>query len=379
MTLPEHVTSHFIQQFGRTPEILVRAPGRVNLIGEHTDYNDGFVLPMAINRAVWIALSPRPDQEILIHSLDFPQPARFSLSALHPGQEGWVEYVKGMAWALAARHVLTGWEGVLASNVPVGAGLSSSAALELAIGRAFQAVSGWEWDGKETALLAQKCENQFVGVKTGIMDQMITALGRSGHAMQLDCRTLETEHVPLPGGCAVIVLDTATRRGLVGSAYDERVAQCQEAAHHFGVRALRDVSPETLQAQAKELAPLTLHRARHVITENARTLEAVEAMYSGNAPKLGELMDASHTSLRDDYDVSSLELNVIVESARKQQGCLGARMTGAGFGGCAVALVESSHVETFVAQTSQDYTQKTGLTPKVYVCHPANGAEVVKP
>ena len=372
------VTLEFQKLFGTSPTHLVRAPGRVNLIGEHTDYNDGFVLPMAIHRAVWIALRPRTDRRVLIHSLNFPNPADFSLNDIQPGKEDWIEYVKGVAWALQQEgHRLKGWEGVLAGDVPVGAGLSSSAALELATARAFATVSNLDWKPARMALLSQKAENKWVGVNSGIMDQMISASGKKGHALFIDCRSLETRPVPLPPRTAVIVLDTATRRGLVDSAYNERRAQCETAARHFGVPALRDVSIEDFLARAGELDPIVRTRARHVITENQRTLEAVTAMENGDAPWLGQLMNASHESLREDYEVSSAALNAVVNVARQQEGCYGARMTGAGFGGCAVALVEVDRAAIFSQKVEKEYQAATGLKPNIYVCSAENGAEVV--
>ncbi|GAB4581647.1 MAG: galactokinase [Anaerolineales bacterium] len=370
---------HFQQTFNIQPSTVIRAPGRVNLIGEHTDYNDGFVLPLAINRAVWIALRPRADARVVIHSLDFPNPTDFSLDHIQKSEEGWVEYVKGVAWALQQEgFALKGWEGVLAGNVPVGAGLSSSAALELAVARAFAVVSNLEWRPAQMALLSQKAENWWVGVNSGIMDQMISAAGKKDHALLIDCRSLESRLVPLPPGTSIVVLDTATRRGLVDSAYNERRAQCEAAARQFGVPALRDVSLEAFTARAGELDPVVRARARHVISENARTLEAADVMENGDPVRLGQLMDASHASLRDDFQVSSDALNLIVEIARRQEGCFGARMTGAGFGGCAVALVRQETAERFSEQVTASYEGQTGLKPNIYVCSAENGAEVVK-
>jgi len=372
-----YITHAFRQRFGIPPEIIVRAPGRVNLIGEHTDYNDGFVLPLAIDRAIWIALNPRMDRRVYVHSLDFNHPVEFHLNNLSH-QEGWGEYVTGMAWALQkAGYILNGWEGVLAGDVPVGAGLSSSAALELAVARAFYAVSIWDWNGVEIAKLAQLNENEWLGVKTGIMDQMISANGQAGNALLIDCRSLELTPVKLPAKTGVVILDTSTRRGLVDSTYNERVAQCQAAAQFFGVKALRDVSWELFQTTGRGLSNLPYHRARHVITENKRTLEAVAAMKAEDASMLGDLMNASHESLRDDYEVSSDALNIMVSIAQAQNGCLGARMTGAGFGGCAVALVVQEKVHDFAVQTAASYKIKTGLNPHVYICEAANGAETV--
>ena len=235
----------FVARHGRPPRWIVRAPGRVNLIGEHTDYNDGFVLPMAIDRAVWIALAPRDDRRAVVYSLDYDETAEFSLNALSRGKPAWIEYLKGTAWSLQnAGHTLIGWEGVVAGDVPRGAGLSSSAALEMATARAMAVASNLPWDAAAMARLGQQAENQWIGVNCGIMDQMISAGGRAGHALLLDCRSLESRPVPLPPGVAVVVLDTATRRGLVDSQYNQRRAQCEAAAKFFGVPALRDVTLE---------------------------------------------------------------------------------------------------------------------------------------
>ncbi len=330
----------FEARYGEAPRWVARAPGRVNLIGDHTDYNDGFVLPMAIDRAVWIALRPRPDRRVRLHSLEYDQTGEFELEGMANTEAGWLEYVKGVAWALQeGGHDLGGFEGVLAGDLPIGAGLSSSAALELAAARAFTATAGGRWDPAFMALLGQRVENEWLGVQSGIMDQMISARGQAGHALLLDCRSLEGQLVPLPSQIAVVILDTGTRRALVGSAYNERRAQCQAAADFFGVAALRDVSLEAFEARAAELDALPRRRARHVITENERTRRSAEAMLRGDVRSLGALMDASHASLRDDFEVSSPALDRMVEIARAQPGCYGARMTGAGFGGCAVALV----------------------------------------
>ncbi len=378
MTLRQRVEQDFRQRYGQTPAFVVRAPGRVNLIGEHTDYNDGFVLPLAIDRAVWIALRPIPEEKVEAYSLDFKETADFPLAELTKGERGWPEYLKGTAWALQqAGYSLKGWQGVIAGDVPVGAGLSSSAALELATARAFAAVSGFPWDPATMARIGQQAENQWVGVRCGIMDQMISAAGRAGHALLIDCRTLQYEAVPLPAGTTVVVLDTATRRGLVDSAYNERRGQCEAAARLFGVPALRDVSLAQFNKLAARLDEATRKRARHVISENERTLGAAEAMKRGDAELLGELMNASHVSLRDDFQVSSRELDAMVECGRGVRGCLGIRMTGAGFGGCAVALVRSAEVRGFVTEVADCYRAGTGLAPHIYVCHATDGASVV--
>jgi len=374
----EQVQIKFRDTFGGKPDWTVRAPGRVNLIGEHTDYNEGFVLPMAIDRSVWIALRPRVDSEVNILSIDFTQKETFSLDTLQKGQNTWVEYIKGVAWALMENgYQLKGWDGILAGNIPIGAGLSSSAAAELAGALAFSLSSNFEWDAKKMAQIAQEAENKWVGVSSGIMDQMISACGVQGNALLIDCRSLDTKLAPLPSGTSFVILDTGTRRELVGSAYNERRAQCETAAKAFNVPALRDVAPWQFRAGEAQLNPLIAKRARHIISENERTLQAAQAMKENNAIKTGHLMDESHESLRDDFEVSSDALDVMVEVAQQHEGCFGARMTGGGFGGCAVALVESSALQNFSGGVSLTYQTLTGIEPKIYVCRAENGAEVI--
>ena len=378
MGVDTQVAQTFDQRYGAAPAFLVRAPGRVNLIGEHTDYNDGFVMPMAIDRAAWIALRPSGDRKVTVEALDFGESDTFDLDHLDRRPGSWVDYVRGVTWALQQHGYATaGWEGVMAGDVPVGAGLSSSAALELAVARAFGAVADWPWDAPRMALIGQYAENKWVGMNCGIMDQMISAAGIAGHALLIDCRSLATTPMPLPAGTAVIVLDTATRRGLVDSAYNERRAQCETAARHFGVEALRDVSAAQLENARPQLDDLTYRRARHVVTEDNRVLQACDAMRAGDALALGRLLDASHVSLRDDFQVSSRELDAIVEIAAAHPVCLGVRMTGAGFGGCAVALVRDEGTQEFVDYAAAAYMARTGLTPRVYVCAATNGAEIV--
>jgi galactokinase len=372
------IVAHFTERFGAAPTFVVRAPGRVNLIGEHTDYNDGFVLPLAIDRAAWIALRPRDDSRVSVYSIDYEEAREFDLNDLKHEKAGWIEYLKGVAWCLQdAGMKLKGWEGVLAGDVPLGAGLSSSAAVEMATARAFAAVSGFDWDAVAQAKLAQRSENKWIGVNCGIMDQLISSTGKAGHAMLIDCRSLELQPAPLPEGVAVVVLDTSTRRGLVDSAYNERRSQCEAAAKTFAVRALRDVTPASLASTDGQLDATTHRRARHVVTENDRTVRAVDAMRRGDMSCLGRLMNESHASLRDDYEVSSDALNAMVEAAQAHKDCYGARMTGAGFGGCAVAIVKQDAADDFVAATSAAYKARTGHDPAVYVCRATDGAAVV--
>jgi len=377
-TLQQRVVREFEARFHAPPSWVVRAPGRVNLIGEHTDYNDGFVLPLAIDRAVWIALGPQPGRKVVAHSLDFGQTAEFSLDDLQRGGSGWLLYLKGVAWVLQQAGLrLQGWQGVIAGDVPVAAGLSSSAAIEMASARAFAAVSSLAWDPVAMAKLGQRAENEWVGMKCGIMDQLISAAGQAGRALLIDCRSLQMEPVPLPPETTVVILDTATRRGLVDSAYNERRSQCESAARFFGVPALRDVNLARFQEQSSQLDEVTRRRARHVVTENARTVQAAEAMKRGDAVALGTLMSASHASLREDFAVSSRELDAIVDCGRQDKACLGIRMTGAGFGGCAVALVRTEGVAAFVPGVAERYRAATGLVPSIYVCAATDGAAVV--
>ena len=369
----------FENYFHTKPVFIVRAPGRVNLIGEHTDYNDGFVLPMAIDHAVWIALRPRDDSVVRIHSLDLKLAADLELDSFSKG-EGWVEYLKGVAHELqVAGYKLKGWEGLMAGDVPIGAGLSSSAAVELATARTFGCVSGFEWDAVKMAKIGQRAENHWVGVNCGIMDQMASAASRAGHALFLDCRSLEIQHIPMPADVAVVVMDTSTRRGLVDSAYNERRSQCEEAARYFSVKALRDVSVKEFEERRwkKEVNEAVWRRARHIITENQRVLDAIKAMQAGEIRTVGKLFNESHASLRDDFEVTNEALNQIVESALEQEGCYGARMTGAGFGGCAVALVEKEKAQSFADAVSTAYRQRSGLEASVYVCQASEGASVV--
>lgn len=365
----------YASHFNAKPGIIVRAPGRVNLIGEHTDYNEGFVLPMAIDRAVWMALAPRADAQVRVHSLDYGNDSFFPLPGLRRGK-GWGEYIKGVADQLQKEgYDLKGFDAVITGDIPRGAGLSSSAAVELAAARAFSAASGFEWDAPRMAKIAQRAENDWVGVNCGIMDQMASAASQAGFALFLDCRSLELQYAPLPENISVVILDTSTRRGLVESAYNERRSQCEEAAKAFGVKALRDIEDiRDWRVEGSGLNEIAMKRARHIITENARVLEAVKVMQAGNIKRLGELFNASHESLRDDFEVTNDALNIMVECAQAQPACYGARMTGAGFGGCAVALVEKEKAGKFVSAVSVLYKERSGLDANVYVCKASAGA-----
>jgi len=378
MNFQDKVEKAFESSFGARPTYIIRAPGRVNLIGEHTDYNDGFVLPMAIDRAVWIALRPRKDSRIRLQSLEQSKPTDFDLHAFHNDSEGWAEYVKGMAAMLRdAGYELKGWEGVLSSDVPVGSGLSSSAALEMGIACAFAQVSGFAFDGVEMARLGQRTENEWVGANTGIMDQMISANGKEGYALLIDCRDLSTQTYPLPQETAVLIMDTKTRHSHTESGYNDRRESCEKAAEYFGVSHLRDVSLDQLQEARQDLDDVTFRRARHVISENDRVLEAVVAMEAGDASTLGRLMNASHASLRDDFEVTNEALDVMARVAQEQPGCFGARMTGGGFGGCAVALVQADKAEDVAAAVAREYEAEIGLDPELFVTRATDGTAVI--
>lgn len=365
----------FKGRFGREPDLIVTSPGRVNLIGEHTDYNDGFVLPMAIDRTTVIAAGARGDRRVKLVSEGFGT-GGFDLDDLERGGETWIEYVKGVAWAVGA-GASRGFDGFIAGDIPLGASLSSSASLEVGMARLFSALTGDDWDPVEAARLSQRAENDWVGINSGIMDQLVCAAGRAGHALLIDCRTLDMTPVAIPAGVSVVILDTGTRRRLTESRYNERRRQCEAAARASGVPSLRDLSQEALDSTVFH-DPVLAKRARHVVGENRRTLAAVDALRTGDAEGMGELMAASHRSLRDDFEVSGHELDSIVEAAGSAAGCLGARMTGGGFAGCAVALVATESVEAFSGEVAQRYLSIVGRHASIYVCNAADGVSVAE-
>lgn len=371
------LVAHFAQTFGREPAFVARAPGRVNLIGEHTDYNDGFVLPMAIDRDVTIVGAPRDDRVVRLRSANFDDEVGFSLDRIAKASDGaWSNYARGVADVLQqAGFDLRGFDGVIYGDVPIGSGLSSSAAIEMATLMAFAAAgSPLTLDGAQAARLAQRAENQFVGVNCGIMDQFISSLGKAGHALFIDCRSLAYELTPMPAGVTVLVVDTSAPRSLAASAYNERRAQCEQAARMLGAPALRDVSVEAFEQRRSELPDLIARRAAHVVYENQRVLDAVAALRANDVRTFGRLMNESHDSLRDLYEVSSKELDAVVEIARSINGVYGARMTGAGFGGCAIALVDDDQVGALTQAVAQEYPRRTGRQPKVYACVASDGA-----
>ena len=378
------VRTAFKKQFRKAADRVARAPGRVNLIGEHTDYNDGFVMPMAIERDVLVAFARRGDRQVILYSLDFDDRTAFPLDDIQKDPvHTWSNYARGVARELQTEGLeLPGLEVAIQGNVPIGAGLSSSAALEVAMATAFLAAAGVHLDPVKVALLAQRAENRFVGMQCGIMDQFISALGQAGHALYIDCRDLSYQPVPMPSGVRIVICDTMTRRGLVDSAYNERRQQCEEAVRLLrevlpGIRALRDVRSIDLARYAELLPGVVRKRALHVVSEDERVIEAMMALRQGDAELFGRLMDASHASLRDNFEVSSPELNLMVELAQKAPGCLGARMTGAGFGGATVNLVREADVSAFVQTVAASYEEKTGRKPEITVSTAAAGAEVL--
>ena len=375
----EHMRGAFERHFGAAPSYIVRAPGRVNLIGEHTDYNQGFVMPLAINRAAWMAARQRNDREVLLRSENFDRDARFSLDGVEKdeGEDTWSDYVRGVAYILQdVGCSLRGMDAVVWGDVPIGAGLSSSAALEVASIQAFATVANLRIKALDVALFAQRAEVEFVGVNCGIMDQMISALGVAGHALAIDCRTLDYQAVPLPDELTVVIADTMKRRGLVDSKYNERRRECEKGARLLGASSLRDVTPEMLEARQNALPDRVMRRCRHVITENVRVLACAEALTGKNFAAAGELLRQSHVSLRDEYEVSSPELDLMVDLAFGQPGIIGARMTGAGFGGCTVNLVSAGCAQKFAHSLTEKYAEKTGVKPSLYISTATAGAQV---
>jgi galactokinase len=376
----------FKEVFGGPPELGARAPGRVNIIGEHTDYNDGFVLPMAIENETVILARPRTDRLFHAYAANLNRRASVSIDQLvrQPG-EPWMDYIVGTAYELqmAGRPPLSA-DMMIVGDVPLESGLSSSASLEMAALILFETMGGYKLEGPEGAVLGRRVENEFLGLKSGIMDQFIIRLGEAGHALFLDSRSLDYELVPVAfSDAAFVVANTCVRRGLTSSKYNERVTECADAARALheavddDVDSLRDVTMESLEKGRDVMSDIVFRRARHVVTENERTIAACEAMKSSDAPALGALMNASHESLRVDYEVSCDELDVMSEIARSQPGCFGSRMTGAGFGGCTVSLVSISETKLFCETLMKEYQAATGIEGGVIVSLPAQGASTI--
>ncbi len=377
------IKQSFRKIYGTPPEVIARSPGRVNLIGEHTDYNDGYVLPAAIDRTIEFGARRRSDNFIHAYSIDFQDEVEFSLDAIEKdNHHSWSNYLRGVFRFLQeGGHRLAGADVAFGGNVPREAGLSSSAAVEVGAVALAMKLFEIELDPVEAIRLARRAENEFVNVPCGIMDQFACALGKRNRALFLDCRDLSYRYVPLSGRVKIVVCYSGVRRALAASEYEIRLNQCRQAVAQIGttglaVKSLREIDLTDLEVASPSLSEILLKRARHVVSENGRVLKAVKDLERGDLESFGRLMIASHESLRDDYEVSCRELDVLVELALKQQGVLGARMTGAGFGGCTVNMVLADAAEPFAEAVSEDYKKATGLNAEVYVCEASNGALV---
>lgn len=377
----------FQKEFQRAPETIVRAPGRVNIIGEHTDYNHGFVLPMALEQATYILAARRPDRQLNAWAANMDTRRLASLDArVRRDDDPWMDYLMGVADELIKlEHPVSGADLMIQGDVPVGCGLSSSAALEMAALCMFESLGDFRLEGPDAALLGQRVENHFLGLSTGIMDQFISRCGQAGSALFLDCRSFQYELIPVAFSNAVfIIANTKCARGLTASKYNERVAECAEAVQALAGKIpnpgthLRDFTLDDLNTCQGRMGNTAFRRARHVITENERTLCACDAMRAGDAAALGALMNASGDSLRDDYEVTSPELNAMTDAARMLPGCYGARMTGAGFGGCTINLVADNEAESFARALMVEYARITGISGEIIVSRPGEGAVILR-
>lgn len=382
-----NLTNEFTQMYHRPPMIQGRAPARVNLLGEHVDYNGGPVLPAAIDRAVYIAAAPNQSDTINVKALDLKSQASFRIDQVESKQDldgrplpPWARYPAGVVWALREAGLrVPGIDAVYASDVPIGAGLSSSAAVEVAFAVAFQTLGDRQTDRMKLAQLCQRAENQYVGVNCGLMDQFASSHGVEGHALYFDTRSLAWEPVPLPAGTSLVVADSGVRRSLTNSAYNDRRAACETAIsilqhEHADIQSLRDVTPEMFEVYKSKLPAKIEQRARHVVEEIARVERAVNALWKGEGAIFGELMFAGHASLRDLYEVSTAELDALVEIAQESPGRIGARLTGAGFGGCTINLVKENKAEAFIDCLKKGYQTRTGRTAQIYLCKASGGA-----
>lgn len=376
------VTETFSQQFNYQASHIIQAPGRVNLIGEHTDYNDGFVLPCAIDYQTIVAASKRNDNIVRVVAVDYgnemsefdiSQPLEFDTDAM------WVNYIRGVIKFIQQRgYTFNGADIAVSGNVPQGAGLSSSAALEVVIGQTFKCLYGLDISQQDIALNGQQAENEFVGCNCGIMDQLISAAGERKHALLIDCRSLETKSVSMPRDMAVVIINSNKKRGLVDSEYNTRRQQCEEVARFFGVPALRDVTIEQFDAKKHLVDPIVAKRAKHVITENDRTQLASQALQDHDWKLLSQLMEQSHISMRDDFEITCSEVDILVDLIKDVIGENGGvRMTGGGFGGCVVALVPPTLVPSVTKAVEDEYYNKTGLKESIYVCEVMDGAGLV--
>jgi galactokinase len=380
----------FAEYFGRSPALIVRAPGRVNLLGEHVDYNDGPVLPAAIDRAVYIAAAPSEDGCTHLNALDLNKRVDLRMEMLDARLDavgnplpGWARYPAGVAWVLQQEGLVTADVLVAyTSDVPIGSGLSSSAAVEVGFAALWQALGSWPLERLALAQLCQRAENHYVGVSCGLMDQFASACGVQGHALYFDTRSLDWEPAPIPEGIALVIADSGTRRSLTHSGYNERRAACEQAVRELQafrpqITSLRDVAATELAAYSPYLSEIPRKRAEHVVKEIARVDSALSALHRGDRQALGALMYAGHNSLRYLYEVSTPELDTLVELTRNLPGCIGARLTGAGFGGCTINLVETDHAQEFITGLRDGYLQATGRQAQVYLCHASKGAHLL--
>ena len=373
------LSARFREMFHSEPRIFV-APGRVNLIGEHTDYNDGFVLPCAIEFLTRVAIAPRPGQKLVLRSTEFSEPFELNLQSSPKPLGGWSDYVVGVAVMLRqAGHVIRGANLLVHGEVPIGAGLSSSAAIEVGTALALLSSIDAKPPLPEIAKLCQRAENEFVGARVGIMDQFVSCLGKAGHALLLDCRSLHFEHVPMPRQVKLVICNTMVKHELAGGEYNRRREECEAGVRILsrafpGIKALRDVTVEQLSSCANALPPVIYKRCLHVVEENQRVVQASKSLRAGELDQIGQLMHDSHRSLRDLYEVSCRELDLMVEAAEGLPGYYGGRMTGGGFGGCTVNLVASGQAEAFRETIAKRYQEKTGISPDVYICSSADGA-----
>ena len=373
------LSARFQEMFHSEPRIFV-APGRVNLIGEHTDYNDGFVLPCAIEFSTRVAIAPRPDQKLVLRSTEFSEPFELNLQSSPKPLGGWSDYVVGVAVMLRqAGHVIRGANLLVHGEVPIGAGLSSSAAIEVGTALALLSSIDAKPPLPEIAKLCQRAENEFVGARVGIMDQFVSCLGKAGHALLLDCRSLHFEHVPMPRQVKLVICNTMVKHELAGGEYNRRREECEAGVRILsrafpGIKALRDATLEQLSSCANALLPVIYKRCLHVVEENQRVVQATKSLRAGELDQMGQLMHDSHRSLRDLYEVSCRELDLMVEAAEGLPGYYGGRMTGGGFGGCTVNLVASGQAEAFRESIAKRYQEKTGISPDIYICSSADGA-----
>jgi galactokinase len=373
----------FAELYGGSPSIY-RAPGRVNLIGEHTDYNDGFVMPAALDLYTYVAVSPRTDRRLQVYSANFKEKCELDLDSIHPGRSGhWSDYVRGVAGVLqSAGYQLRGADLAIISDVPLGSGLSSSAALEVSTAWALLSNSQLSASPTEIAQMCQKSEHVYVETMCGIMDQFISCHGRAGHALMLDCRSLEFELLPIPPGVRLMVCNTMVKHEHASSGYNTRRRECEEGVRSLaeflpGIRALRDVTLDELEKHRERLNPVIYKRVRHVVSENERVKKAARLLEAGDVAAFGRLMADSHRSLRDDYEVSVPELDLMVELASRQTGVYGARMTGGGFGGSTINLVDADHTEEVRQKLKTNYQEKTGIKPVILICEASDGAGAV--